>query len=45
MARGIWHGINLPNLVDNIEPTRRWARVVMRKGESHRIEEVWLRQN
>jgi hypothetical protein len=32
VALGIWQRINLPNLVDNIEPTRRRARVVMRKG-------------
>lgn len=44
LARDIWRRINLPNLTDNIEPTKRRARVVMRKGENHRIEEVWLRQ-
>jgi type I pantothenate kinase len=45
VARAIWRRINLPNLTDNIEPTRRRARVVLRKGASHRVEEVWLRQN
>ena len=44
VARGIWGRINLPNLLENIVPTRRRARVVMRKAENHRIEEVWLRQ-
>jgi type I pantothenate kinase len=45
VARRIWNEINLPNLIDNIEPTRRRARVLMRKGHLHRVEEVWLRQN
>jgi len=44
VARDIWRRINLPNLVENIEPTRRRARVVMRKGPDHRVEEIWLRQ-
>ncbi|HEY0931538.1 MAG TPA: type I pantothenate kinase [Gemmatimonas sp.] len=44
VAHDIWRRINLPNLVENIEPTRRRARVVMRKGRDHRIEEIWLRQ-
>lgn len=44
VARGIWRRINLPNLVENIEPTRGRARVVVRKGQRHHVEEVWLRQ-
>ena len=44
VACGIWHRINFPNLSDNIEPTRRRARVVLRKGASHRVEEIWMRQ-
>ncbi|GAB1343425.1 type I pantothenate kinase [Gemmatimonas sp.] len=44
VARDIWRRINLPNLEENIEPTRRRARVVMRKGSDHRVEEIWLRQ-
>lgn len=45
VARDIWRRINLPNLADNIAPTRRRARVVLRKDASHRVEEIWLRQN
>lgn len=44
VARDIWQRINLPNLIENIAPTRRRARVVMHKGRNHRIEQVWLRQ-
>ncbi|WP_313298958.1 type I pantothenate kinase [Diaphorobacter sp.] len=44
VARGIWQQINLPNLLDNIAPTRGRARVVLRKGERHLIEEVSIRQ-
>lgn len=45
VASDIWHKINLPNLVNNIAPTRRRARVVMRKSTNHEINEIWLRQN
>ncbi|WP_226858429.1 type I pantothenate kinase [Diaphorobacter aerolatus] len=44
VARGIWQQINLPNLLDNIEPTRGRARIVLRKGEKHQIEEISVRQ-
>ena len=44
VAREIWRRTNLPNLLDNIAPTRRRARVVVRKSPNHQIEEVWLRQ-
>jgi len=43
-ARSIWHDINLPNLTDNIQPTRDRARLVIRKDQSHAVEEVWLRR-
>jgi type I pantothenate kinase len=39
-----WEAINLPNLVDNILPTRSRADLVLRKGASHGIEEVELRR-
>lgn len=44
MARGIWHSINLPNLRENILPTRPRADLVLTKGTQHRIEEVALRK-
>jgi type I pantothenate kinase len=44
VARGIWHEINLLNLRENIAPTRLRARLVLRKGSRHAVEEVWLRR-
>lgn len=44
MARGIWERTNLPNLRDNIVPTRPRADLVLTKGASHRIEQVALRK-
>ena len=44
VAAGIWREINLANLRENIQPTRRRARLVLRKGDGHRIEQVWLRR-
>jgi len=44
MARGLWDRINLPNLKANILPTRPRADLILRKGASHRVEEVALRR-
>ena len=43
-ATSIWTRINLVNLHENILPTRRRARLILRKGESHQVEEVALRR-
>lgn len=43
-AKGFWKNINLPNLRENIEPTRSRATLVMQKGEQHRVEQVLLRK-
>lgn len=43
-ALQIWHSINLPNLRENILPTRGRARLILRKGADHRVERVWLRR-
>ena len=43
-ARKLWDEINLPNLRENIRPTRPRADLILRKGSSHRIEEVRLRK-
>ncbi|MCA3564640.1 MAG: type I pantothenate kinase [Methylocystis sp.] len=43
-ATGLWEKINLPNLRENILPTRPRASLVLRKGASHMIEEVALRK-
>lgn len=44
MALGIWNQINLPNLRENILPTRPRADLVLTKGSHHRIETVALRK-
>lgn len=44
-GRGIWRSINLPNLLQNIQPTRERADVIMRKGPSHAVEKVLWRQS
>jgi len=43
-AKEIWQTINLPNLVENILPTRARATLVLRKGENHAVESVLLRK-
>lgn len=44
IARSIWSRINLVNLQENILPTRQRARLILSKGEDHRIESVALRK-
>jgi type I pantothenate kinase len=43
-ADGLWTRINLANLRENIVPTRQRASLILRKGPSHRIEQVALRR-
>jgi type I pantothenate kinase len=43
-ATKIWETINLPNLTENILPTRSRATLVLKKGENHRVESVLLRK-
>jgi type I pantothenate kinase len=43
-ATGIWDRINLVNLRENIVPTRPRADLILKKGESHQIEQVALRR-
>jgi type I pantothenate kinase len=43
-ATSIWTRINLVNLHENILPTRPRADLILKKGESHLIEEVALRR-
>jgi type I pantothenate kinase len=43
-AKGFWQDINLPNLRENIEPTRSRAKLVMQKGDEHRVQQVLLRK-
>ena len=43
-AKEIWSTINLPNLVENILPTRSRATLVLQKGTKHAVESVLLRK-
>jgi type I pantothenate kinase len=43
-ATDIWTRINLVNLHENILPTRRRADLILKKGESHGVDEVELRK-
>ena len=43
-ARQIWQTINLPNLEENIEPTKYRATLVIRKGADHRVRYLKLRK-
>ena len=43
-ARDIWHSINLPNLLENILPTRPRATLVLRKDADHSINRLRLRK-
>ena len=44
LAVSIWQGINLPNLTENILPTRSRADLIVKKGRSHGITDVMLRR-
>lgn len=44
MARGFWNDINLPNLVENVLPTKHRATLILHKGASHAVERVLLRK-
>jgi type I pantothenate kinase len=43
-ATSIWRRINLVNLRENILPTRQRADLILKKVESHLVEEVALRR-
>lgn len=44
-ANEIWRTINLPNLIENIQPTRSRATLVLQKGRQHAVESVLLRKS
>jgi type I pantothenate kinase len=44
MATGIWERINLVNLRENILPTRQRADLILKKVDSHAVEQVALRR-
>ncbi len=43
-GRMVWETINLPNLLENVLPTRGRADLILKKGKDHRVEEVKLRR-
>lgn len=43
-AHHIWEEINLPNLVENIAPTRSRATLVLHKSADHKVDTVFLRK-
>lgn len=43
-GRQVWRTINLPNLIDNVLPTRGRADLILKKGKDHLIESVSLRR-
>ncbi|MFT4215167.1 MAG: type I pantothenate kinase [Microbacterium sp.] len=43
-ALGFWNDINLPNLRENVEPTKHRAQLVLRKAADHAVESVQLRK-
>ncbi|GAA4177509.1 type I pantothenate kinase [Gryllotalpicola koreensis] len=44
VAHEIWKGINEPNLIQNVRPTRSRAKLVLRKGPEHKVSSVLLRK-
>jgi type I pantothenate kinase len=43
-ARRIWRDINLPNLHENILPTRERAHLIVEKRSDHAVDRVRLRR-
>jgi type I pantothenate kinase len=43
-GRQVWRTINLPNLMENVLPTRGRADLILKKGSNHLIETVQLRR-
>ena len=43
-AMNTWRSINEVNLVENIQPTRARATLVLHKGHDHRVRRVRLRK-
>ena len=44
LATEIWASINEPNLIQNIQPTRGRANLVLRKGADHSVKKIRLRK-
>jgi pantothenate kinase len=41
----VWNAINLPNLRENIRPTRERATLIFTKGADHRVESLSIRKD
>jgi len=44
MALRVWDEIDHPNLIENIEPTRDRARLILDKGKDHSVKSIRLRK-
>lgn len=44
-ARMVWSAINLPNLRENIAPTRERATMIFHKDQDHRVDSLLLRKD
>ena len=44
-AHVVWNAINLPNLRENIRPTRERATLIFTKGADHRVESLSIRKD
>ena len=44
IAQLIWEAVNHTNLIENILPCRNRANLILKKGEDHHIEEIFLRK-
>lgn len=44
IALGIWQSVNLPNLENEILPTRERADLIIHKGAGHIVERIFLRK-
>lgn len=43
-ANDVWTRINLPNLTENVRPTRSRATLVLRKNSQHQVHKILLRK-
>jgi len=44
VAEGIWERTNRPNLLENIQPSRPRADVILEKGGDHLVSRILLRR-
>lgn len=44
IAKNVWETINLPNLLENIKPTKTRADLILHKTDNHDIDQVLLRK-